>query len=96
VEVIAMSIGEVLLHESSVRLHSLRRAPAAKGRRLRRVLHWGAWLNYLLSVVVLTAGITAGWRFAEIGVWRLAAAIALYLALLLLHGPVIGLTALPV
>jgi hypothetical protein len=35
-------------------------------------------------------------RFAEIGVWRLLAGVALYLALLLLHGPVIGLTALPV
>ena len=62
-----MSIGELLLHESTVRLHSLRRAPAPPGRLLTAVLQWGAWLNYLLSVIVLTAGITAGWRFAEIG-----------------------------
>jgi len=66
-EVIAMSIGELLMHESTVRLHSLRRSPEATGRRLKHVLHWGAWLNYLLSVIVLSAGITAGWRFAEIG-----------------------------
>jgi hypothetical protein len=66
-EVIAMSIGEVLLHESSLRLHALRQGPAVPRRRLPRLLHWGAWLNYLLSVVVLTAGIAAGWRFAEIG-----------------------------
>ncbi len=62
-----MSIGELLMHESSVRLHHLQRTPQAPGRLAKQLLHWGAWLNYLLSVVVLTAGITAGWRFEEIG-----------------------------
>ena len=62
-----MSIGEFLVHESDLRLHYLRRAPEPSGRLLRHLLQWGAWLNYLLSVIVLTAGISAGWRFAEIG-----------------------------
>ena len=62
-----MSIGELLLQESDMRLHSLRRAPEPPKHRLRKMLHWGAWFNYLLSIIVLTAGITAGWRFAEIG-----------------------------
>jgi len=62
-----MSIGEFLVHESDLRLHYLQRAPEPSGRLLKHLLHWGAWLNYLLSVIVLTAGITAGWRFAEIG-----------------------------
>jgi hypothetical protein len=66
-EVITMSIGEFLVHESDLRLHYLQRAPEPSGRLLKHLLHWGAWLNYLLSVIVLTAGITAGWRFAEIG-----------------------------
>jgi hypothetical protein len=66
-EVSVMSIGEFLMHESTVRLDRLRRPPQPPGRLLRPLLHWGAWLNYLLSVIVLTAGITAGWRFAEIG-----------------------------
>ena len=34
-------------------------------------------------------------RFGEIGWWRILASVALYLALLLLHAPVIGLSALP-
>jgi hypothetical protein len=59
-----MSIGEFLMQESDVRLRYLRRSP---GRLAKYLLHWGAWLNYVLSVIVLTAGITAGWRFAEIG-----------------------------
>lgn len=62
-----MSIGEILMNESNVRLNSLRRSPQAAGRLVKHLLHWGAWLNYLVSVIVLTAGITAGWRFAEIG-----------------------------
>jgi hypothetical protein len=59
-----MSIGEHLMHESDVRLQLLRRRP---GRIVLPLLHWGAWLNYFLSVIVLVTGITAGWRFAEIG-----------------------------
>ena len=59
-----MSIGEHLMHESDVRLQSLRRRP---GRIVLPLLHWGAWPNHLLSVIVLMTGITAGWRFAEIG-----------------------------
>jgi hypothetical protein len=59
-----MSIGENLMRESDVRLQFLRRPP---GRIVLPLLHWGAWLNYLLSVIVLVTGITAGWRFAEIG-----------------------------
>jgi hypothetical protein len=55
------------MQESDLRLTSLRRGPNSAGRFLRRVLHWGAWINYLISVIVLTAGISAGWRFAEIG-----------------------------
>jgi len=66
-EVLIMSIGEFLVHQSDLRLHYLRRPPEPPGRLLKYLLHWGAWLNYLLSVVVLTAGISAGWRFAEIG-----------------------------
>jgi hypothetical protein len=62
-----MAIGELLMRESEVRLQYLRRVPEPPGRRLKHLLHWGARLNYLLSVIVLTAGITAGWRFAEIG-----------------------------
>jgi hypothetical protein len=62
-----MTIGELLMHESNIRLHYLRRSPQPPGRLLKRILHWGAWFNYLLSVIVLTAGIVAGWRFAEIG-----------------------------
>ncbi len=62
-----MSIGESLMHESDMRLSTIRRGPKTGGRALRRVLHWGAWINYLVSVIVLTAGISAGWHFAEIG-----------------------------
>jgi hypothetical protein len=63
-----MSIGELLMRESSVRLGYVRRpSSSGSGQLCKRLLHWGAWLNYLLSVVALTAGITAGWRFAEIG-----------------------------
>jgi hypothetical protein len=63
-----MLIGELMMRESELRLDSLRRASASgPGWRIGRVLHWGAWLNYLLSIIVLTAGITAGWRFAEVG-----------------------------
>jgi hypothetical protein len=63
-----MSMGDVLMRESSLRLDHIRRpASSASGRLFRRVLHWGAWLNYLVSIIALTAGITAGWRFAEIG-----------------------------
>jgi len=66
-EVIAMSLGELFMHESNMRLSYFRRSPQAAGRLFKHFLHWGAWLNYLLSVIVLAAGITAGWRFAEIG-----------------------------
>ena len=59
-----MSIGECIMRESSVRLQTLQHPPR---RLVTRLLHWGAWLNYFLSVIVLAAGITAGWRFAEIG-----------------------------
>jgi hypothetical protein len=62
-----MAVGELLLHESAARLRHLRRGSESAGRLLPRLLHWGAWLNYLVSVIVLTAGLTAGWRFAEIG-----------------------------
>ena len=62
-----MAIGELLMRESEVRLQYLRRAPEPPKHRFKHLLHWGAWLNYLLSVIVLAAGITAGWRFAEIG-----------------------------
>lgn len=62
-----MSVGECLMHESTARLTHLRHRPQARRRLLPRVLYWGAWLNYLVSVVVLTAGLAAGWRFAEIG-----------------------------
>lgn len=59
-----MSIGEDLMHESEIRLQFLRRSP---GRIVPSLLHWGAWLNYFFSLIVLAAGIAAGWRFAEIG-----------------------------
>ena len=63
-----MPIGELLMRESSVRLDYVRRpSSSVPGQLFKRLLHWGAWLNYLISVIVLTAGITAGWRFAEIG-----------------------------
>ena len=62
-----MRIGELLMHESNVRLQHLRQLPAPSGRLLKPLLHWAAWLNYLISVIVLAAGITAGWRFAETG-----------------------------
>lgn len=62
-----MTIGELLMHESNVRLQYLRRSPEPSGRLLKPFLHWAAWLNYLISVIVLAAGITAGWRFAETG-----------------------------
>jgi hypothetical protein len=62
-----MTIGELLMHESNVRLQNLRQSPGTAGRLLKPFLHWAAWLNYLISVIVLAAGITAGWRFAETG-----------------------------
>jgi hypothetical protein len=62
-----MTIGEILMHESTLRLQSLRQSPGRPGRLLKAFLHWAAWLNYLVSVIVLAAGITAGWRFAETG-----------------------------
>jgi hypothetical protein len=62
-----MAVGELLMQESTARLRHLRRGPRSPRRLLPRLLHWGAWLNYLISVIVLTAGIAAGWRFAEIG-----------------------------
>ncbi len=62
-----MSIGERLLYESDVRLRYFRQSSQRSVGVLGSLLHWGAWLNYILSVIVLTAGITAGWRFAEIG-----------------------------
>ena len=62
-----MSLGELLMRESNIRLSYIRRPTGTPGRLLKSLLHWGAWLNYLISVVALTAGITAGWRFAEIG-----------------------------
>lgn len=62
-----MTIGELLMHESNVRLQHLRRSPRPSGRLLKPFLHWAAWLNYLISVIVLAAGITAGWEFAKTG-----------------------------
>ncbi len=63
-----MLIGELVMRESELRLDSLRRPlTSGRGRRLQCALRWGVWLNYLLSVIVLTIGITAGWRFAEVG-----------------------------
>jgi hypothetical protein len=62
-----MAVGELLLHESTARLRHLRRGSQASRRWYPRLLYWGAWLNYLVSVVVLAAGLTAGWCFAEIG-----------------------------
>ncbi len=62
-----MTIGELLMYESNVRLQYLRRSPEPSGRLLKPFLHWAAWLNYLISVIGLAAGITAGWRFAETG-----------------------------
>ena len=62
-----MMIGELMMRESDARLQFLRRSPGSPGRLLKQLLHWGAWLNYLLSVIALTAGITAGWHFAKIG-----------------------------
>jgi len=55
------------MHESAARLRHLRRESRSPAQFLSRLLYWGAWLNYLVSVIVLTAGIVAGWRFAEIG-----------------------------
>ncbi len=59
-----------------------------------------AWGPVLLTTSALPfAAMLSGratFRFAEIGAWRVLAGVALYLALLLLHGPVIGLAALPV
>ncbi len=59
-----------------------------------------AWGPVLLMTSVLPfAAMLSGRakpRFAEIGAGRVLAGVALYLALLLLHAPVIGRTALPV
>jgi len=61
-------IGERVMRESGLRVDSLGRpSSSGPGPWIQYVLHWGAWLNYLLSVIVLTVGITAGWRFAEVG-----------------------------
>ncbi len=63
-----MSIGERIMRESEKRLRYVRRPPErALLSALLRGFRWGAMLNYLVSVIVLTVGITAGWRFAEIG-----------------------------
>ena len=62
-----MAVGELLMHESAARLRHLRGGSQSPSRLLPRLLHWGAWLNYLVSVIALAAGIAAGWRFAEIG-----------------------------
>ena len=66
----------------------------------RKAAELGAdWGPVLLTTSALPfAAMLSGrarFRFAEIGVWRVLAGVVLYLALLLLHGPVIGLTALP-
>ncbi len=63
-----MLIGELVMRESELRLDSVRRPlTSGRGRRLQCALRWGAWLNYPLSVIVLTMGITAGWQLAEVG-----------------------------
>ena len=67
----------------------------------RKAAELGAgWGPVLLTTSALPfAAMLSGrakFRFAEVGAWRLLAGVALYLALLLLHGPVVGLTALPV
>jgi cyclophilin family peptidyl-prolyl cis-trans isomerase len=63
-EVSAMSIGEFLMQESDMRLTSLRRGPNSAGRFLRRVLHWGAWINYLVSVI--ESGAIVGTEFGRV------------------------------
>ncbi len=67
--------------------------------RKRRESLGAAWepLARATSVVPFAAMASgrARLRFGEIGIWRLLGGIALYVALLFLHKPVIGLSALP-
>ncbi|MCH7539311.1 MAG: NnrU family protein [Proteobacteria bacterium] len=65
----------------------------------KRQRQGGAWRPIALTTsVVPFAAILAGrthLTVAQIGWWRIAAGLALYAALLLAHGPVIGVRALP-
>lgn len=67
--------------------------------RRRRESMGAAWGPIALTTSALPfAAMASGrakLRFEEIGVWRIAAGIALYLVLLFAHGPVIGLSVLP-
>jgi len=62
-----MSIGESVMRESTIRLARIRRSSSQGDGLFTRALRWGAWFNYLISVVALATGIAAGWRFADIG-----------------------------
>ncbi len=67
--------------------------------RKRREALGAAWEPVARTTSVLPfAALASGGaklRFGEIGVWRILGGVALYLALLLLHAPVIGPSALP-
>ena len=58
---------------------------------------WGpiALTTSVLPFAALFSG-RAKLRFSEIGAWRILAGVALYLALLVAHGPVIGVSPLPI
>lgn len=67
--------------------------------RKRRDALGAAWGPIALTTSVLPFAAIASGRtrleFREIGMWRILAGIALYLALMVFHGPIIGYSALP-